>query len=132
MDHVALVEAEEDAGRSLVEALDRIDLPSVAALWMYFSEHGEWRLVIGVDAAMLERKGGYHGVYVKISEVLGENPDIKKRVDLSRVKVVSSNDALIQALKNVVRFNGLDGVRFSNNSVNGIFIEDALIYRMAA
>ena len=132
MDHFPLVAAEEDAGKDLLEALDRVGLPLVAALWMYFEEHGEWRLVVGVDAASFEREGSYHGIYVRIAQVLGDSPAIKRHIELSRIKVMSSQNELIQALKDVVRVNGIGAVRFSDNLPNGMFIDDAVIYRMAA
>jgi len=48
------------------------------------------------------------------------------------VKLVPPSDRMLEAMGKVVRIAGLSTVRFSRNVVNGIYIDDALIYRLAA
>lgn len=53
-------------------------------------------------------------------------------LDLARVKFVGMQDMLIKGLSPIIKIPSLGEVRFSNNVVNGIYVEDALIHRLAA
>jgi hypothetical protein len=48
------------------------------------------------------------------------------------VKLVPPSDPMLEAVGKVVRTTGLSTVRFSRNVVNGIYVDDALICRLAA
>jgi len=116
-----LVESELSAGRDLVRALDKASFQVVGALWFHHSDVDRWKLLIVTPRA----KGGTRDLYAEAIR-------LKPTIDLSRVEFVDPDSALIRALKGVVRLEGLGGVRLSQNMLNGVYVDDAYIYRMAA
>ena len=128
MDHVALVDSEVEAGKTLLDALDSAGLRPSAAMWMYFSEHSEWRMIVALGGEIRD----LNSEYIKVAKVLNQNPAIRNHIDLSRIKIVSGKDSMISGLRKIVRVKEGGTMRFSTAVINGIFVEDALIYRMAA
>lgn len=53
-------------------------------------------------------------------------------LNLGGLRIVGADDPLIGGLRPVVHVDDLGEVRFSNNMVNGVYVEDALIHRLAA
>ena len=51
MAEAALVEADIEAGRELVRALDDAGFPVTGAAWIHYSDVDEWRLVIRTPKA---------------------------------------------------------------------------------
>jgi len=48
------------------------------------------------------------------------------------ITVVKDNDPLVVLLRKAISTGlGISGVRFTNNSINGTFIDDAYIYRLS-
>ena len=126
-----LVRSEIDAGLQLVKALDEGGFGVAAALWLYSSDPESWKFVIATDAKpeALEKK--YLEAATIASKWRAQNPD-RPILDLSSVRIVSVNDPLIKGLRPILRVDGLSEVRFSHNMINGIYVEDALIHRLAA
>lgn len=126
MDKPTLVESDLDAGALLVRALDEASVPVRAALWLYMSEPESWRLVV---ATPLADKGPDHA-YSTIQTVLEAHPDL--RITLSQITAVSPKDKLIKILRRAIATGpGISGIRFSRNVLDGQYIEDAYIYRVA-
>jgi hypothetical protein len=114
------------AGRQLLHGLDRQKTPIDAAFWLYVPEGEQWRLVLGSPEL---RNRGPRRLYKRVQSVLSRE---EPTVPLSSVALVDSADPLVQTLSSVIKVSGGNGVRFSRNSINGQYIEDAYIYRMAA
>lgn len=134
MDKATLVRPEvEDesklinAGRRLIESLDRSDFEVIAALWLYLSEPDEWRLII---ASPTEHEKGPRKAYIAIQSVLNTSlPPIE--IPLQNISVVSPDDNLIRTLQGLISTgSGISGIRFKQCSFNNLFIEDAYIYRV--
>ncbi|GAA0777799.1 hypothetical protein E1180_17145 [Roseibium denhamense] len=126
-----LVETDIEAGIELVRALDSAFFGVVAALWLYQSDTDKWKFVIACTAKpnQIESKILEAAQIVANHRNMTDAPHI---LDLSRVRIVGNTDPLISGLKPVIRLDGLGRVQFSNNLINGIYIEDAVIHRMAA
>ena len=119
-----LVESEVVQGRRVVEALGDADIPIPAALWYYESEAGEWQLVL---ASPLVDKDGLRETYKKIQAVL-EKQQI--HLPLRRIRLHSPSDRLIRTIGKAIKTGpGISVIRFTNNVVDDVLIEDALIYR---
>ena len=69
---------------------------------------------------------------MKVREILAASSDDRAVLDLPRIRLVRPDDPTIQAVGSVIRVKGLSDVRLKSNVANGIYIEDALIYRTAA
>ena len=127
MGATSLVGEDITAGHNVIEALDGAGFPVKAAFWLYNSDADTWKLWIGSPNAGRDLQRAY----MKISEILSAVVD-KPVLDLSRIKLVRQDDPLVKAIASVIRVKGLSDVRFRSNTVNGIYIPDAVIYRTAA
>lgn len=115
-------------GKNLVLALDKAQFIVAAALWLYLPETGTWRLMI---ASPQVRSEGPRKAYKKIQSVLSKLSSAPARISLQDIAVVDSNDSFISLLRNAVRTeDGISDIRFTKNTINGFFIEDAHIYRL--
>lgn len=125
MDKTALVENEITAGRQITEALDDSGILVKGSLWFYVPEAFEWRLI--VVTPLVDEKGP-KAAYAAIQRSL-RNRDIN--VPLRRITVMSPRHPLVQLLRVAVKTGkGISGIRFTGNTINNVFIEDAYIYRL--
>jgi hypothetical protein len=129
MDKTTLVEKDIGDGKILIENLDRSKFKLVGALWFYYPASDEWRLLL---VSPLVDTIGPRQCYTIIQSViedlvLGDGISL----GLDRVSVLSPKDKLIRLLKVAIRTGeGISTMRFTRNTINGVFIEDALIYRL--
>jgi len=113
------------AGKELVRRLDSLPEQVVAAFWFYVTDANEWRLVIGTPKAEVE---GRRAVYESIQMALKQGEDIPE-LGLQNIVVVRPDDPVIRVLKKMIRTGpGINGIRFTRNQINNIYIEDAYIY----
>jgi hypothetical protein len=116
-------------GGKLVEGMDRSMLDVVGALWFYFADIGEWRLLLVMP---LVDTIGPSGCYAMIQLILQEDMPDNSGISLSRISVLSPKDNLIKLLRMVIHTDrGISAIRFTRNTINGVSIEDALIYRLS-
>jgi hypothetical protein len=128
MAETVLVNSDIEAGQELVRLLDETGFPVTAAAWIYFPDVEEWRLIIRSPKAARNLQEAF----LEIARAMDAKGDLRNRLDLARVKLVPPSDRMLEAMGKAVRISGLSTVRFSRNVVNGIYIDDALIYRLAA
>jgi hypothetical protein len=128
MAEAVLVDADIEMGRELVRILDEVGFPVTGAAWIYFSDVGEWRLVIRTPKA----EKNLQQALLEMAIALDQRGDLRKRLDLSRVKLVPPKDKMLAAMGSIVRADGISTIRFTRNVINGVLIDDALIYRLAA
>jgi hypothetical protein len=121
----ALVTLDVERGAALVQALDREQFPVVAALWMYVPELEAWRLVLATPKAKSLR-----AAYTEIRGI-AERAKLDAP-DLAQIRLVLPDDPTIAMLSKAIRVEGLGGVRFSQAMIDGIYVDDAYIYRAAA
>jgi hypothetical protein len=116
------------AGASVLENLDRRHFLIDAALWLYLSNQNQWRLLLATPEVHLE---GPRKAYKRLLQALRNSA--VHGVSLDDVAVVDSGDPFVQLLQSAIRTDrAMSGIRFTRNTINGQFIEDAYIYRMAA
>jgi len=115
------------AGKDLTIILDRTQLAISGSLWLYLPDKGIWRLLIASE--LVDSKGPRH-VYRKIQSALRKSSDELGDISLNDISVVSPRTPLISALTRILRLPIGGGLRFSKNTVNGQFIEDAYIYKL--
>ena len=117
-----------EAGAGLIRRIDPDYLFVSACLWLYLPESDVWRLII---ASPEVDRYGPRRVYQKIQSVLSEIPEDIPHISLMDISVVEDNDSLVSLLRRAVKTgDSVSGVRFSRNTINGQFIDDAYIYRM--
>jgi hypothetical protein len=116
------------AGADLIARLDKAGFSVFAAFWFYVPESETWRLIIASPEVRLD---GPKKAYKKIQSVLARMPIEMRRIALNEITVIDSKDPFISSLKTGIQTDkGISGIRLIKTAINGLFIEDAYIYRM--
>ena len=132
MDQTALVEAQIKAGAALVTALDRDGMGPSAAFWFYYSDTEQWRLLLcgpKLDAV----KKTPERTYTAVAKTLASLGDAAQPLSIADIKVIPSDDPIVQVLRVMLRTapNAIVGASFKNSFINGILIEDVYAYRLS-
>jgi hypothetical protein len=126
VDKASLVTELIEDGKRLIEALDAAKFDVRAALWFYFSDANEWRLIIA--SPFVDNSGPMKAFEVIQKEIGKISPTLGIR--LRNIVVVSPQDRLIKLMKIAIGTGpGISGIRFTQNVINNVLIEDAFIYR---
>lgn len=127
----SLMRTEIDPGINLVKALDQSDFGLVAAFWSYDSDLDRWRMTVAYDGPQTDRSEKQRQAIDVRADWRDAHPD-QPILDFGSVTVTSSEDPLVAGLRPMTPMNGVGEKRISNRVVNGIYLEDAIIHRMAA
>jgi len=119
MAEAALVEPSVTQGREFLDLLDRIGVPVKGALWYYYPDSDRWRLLIITDQA----KAGTKQLYLKAIEA-------GATIDLASVEFQDLDSPIYRALSSVIHVEDRSDVRMSRNMFNGVYVADALVFRM--
>ena len=123
----SLVDRDIRDGEILLDRLDRDGFPVTAALWFYYSDYEKWSLII---ASTLVRTEGPIDAYKKLSISLKQIHERDFGLDSSRIELVKDKDRIPRALSHAVETGmEISGIRFTGNTINGLYVEDAYIYR---
>src|SRR5258707_831178 len=119
MGEEALVESQIADSIALINSLDEADKPSIA-IWYYFSDAGEWRLLIA---------GQSFDAYQKIAEAL--NKAQLSSLTMSEIQLVRTDYPLLKATNHLIKTpaDAIVRAHFKDTSVNGTFIKEMLILR---
>lgn len=122
-----LVEKDISDGKKLILRLDNSEFKVASAFWLYTSESETWFLYLASNYVDDHNKKRAYEFIQK--ELLKFDPAIG--IPLSSINPVKVNNTYAQMLKTVI-FTGpytLNEIRFTDVVINGVMIEDALIYR---
>lgn len=118
----------QEAGRALLIAIDRSDLKINNALWVFYPDIYTWRLIL--CSKETDRLGPMIS-YAKIQNIIKKIPSSQSAPALRDISIPSSKSNLINTIKTTINTGpGISGIRFSKNTINNLFIEDAYIYRV--
>lgn len=116
------------AGAELTRQLDKARFSVYASLWFYVPETNTWRFII---ASPDVRTRGLKKAYKQVQSIVSKVPEDQPRIALKDITVVDSTDPLISLLRVAIKTgDGISGIRFSQNMINGVLIEDGYIYRL--
>jgi len=116
------------AGAELTRRLDEARFNVSASLWFYIPEANAWRFIIGSPEV---RINGPKKAYRQVQTVVSKMPEDQPKISLKDITAVDSNDPLISLLRIAIKTGeGINGIRFTHNAINGVLIEDAYIYRI--
>jgi predicted methyltransferase MtxX (methanogen marker protein 4) len=124
----ALVDSEIEEATRLVSFLDNNGLKVSGALWLYQSDAERWRFLVSFD----EHRQNITSYYLEVAKLIKKYGAPLGLLDLSSVEFVDANRSVIGPLSQAIKVAGLSRVRLSSSKINGVFLEDALIYRLAA
>lgn len=114
-----------EAGRRLIEASESKQLSITAAFWLFETDTGRWKLHLVTPL----RENGPHPAYQALYPIwLGCGFD-EGDLAFQDIRANAPSDPLATALTRAVSIKGKPGVRFSRNTVDGHYIEDAYIYK---
>jgi hypothetical protein len=116
----------QDKGEAFLRALDAAGVPVTAAYWLYAEETG-WRLVLA--SPEVEQFGPKH-FYMRVLGVLRSLPE--SVLSSGIITAVPSYEPSAVALRKAVPSGqGIVRVRVTGNVLNGLYIPDALVYRVS-
>ena len=127
MDKTTLVKDDIDEGQKLVQHLDKTHFEVNSALWFYATDLKEWRLVLASDYLKGHSlKDAYNYIQEELKNINAVN------IALDNISIISNDDDLIKLLSHMIATGDKDisDIRLSRNVINGVMIEDALIYRI--
>lgn len=123
----ALVDRDIEAGRLVLQALDDTGVPVTAAFWLDEPDSETYRLYL---ATSVYGRQGPLDAYGEVQRAL-ENAPKDQRPALADINVVSPKERTVVAIgKALGTAPGVSGIRFSRNTVDGVYIDDAWIYRL--
>lgn len=114
------------AGEAVIRALDAARLPPDTAFWMWFRDVQGWRLVIsGGPLARHAPAVARRGVVKVLSEA-----DPSPPLDLDLIGVMSPDAPPVAAIRRGLATGpGFHGIRLRNNTLGGVVIPAAYVYR---
>ena len=117
-----------EAGKKLIERLDEASSDIKAAFWMFFPDEKNWKLIL---VSQLVKQDGPRQFYKRVIEANKEASESESIVSLNDVSVTDTSDTLANILNMAISTGDkISGIRFSGNTINGVFIEDCYIYRI--
>ena len=117
-----------DDGESLVLALDAAGVKPTAAFWFYFSDIASWKLLIA-DPTL--GPNGPRGAYKQIQKALNKMEKQANGLALEDVALAKPDAPMVEVMRSALRTGpGVSRIRFTGNVINGVLIDDTLIYRL--
>jgi len=117
-----------DAGTALLRKLDRKGVQPDAAFWFYFPDIQQWKLVLAEEKL---GRVGPRETYKQIQEVLSRFRRELKALSLDNITLAKPDAPIVALLRVAIRTGPeISGIRFTNNVINGMVVEDAYIYRL--
>ncbi|MFP4173929.1 MAG: hypothetical protein ACLFV4_13570 [Candidatus Hydrogenedentota bacterium] len=124
----SLTDSMIEAGAKLIERLDATNSEVKSAFWLYSSEEQTWKLVIASPLVDEEGPRDYYKRIVDANMLANTEEQI---VSIFDIRVASPKNHITQLFANVFgETASVWGCRFSRNTINGVFIEDAYLYRV--
>jgi hypothetical protein len=131
MGEKALVETQVTDAVELIRKLDDVGAPPNLAVWYFYDDAGDWRLIIAGPEfdALLPNKEAV--AYRKVVDAMASLS--LSSLTVSDVKLVHSQSPLSRALRSLIRTppNGIVRAHFADTTLNGIFIKEMVILRSA-
>jgi hypothetical protein len=131
MGEKVLVESKIPDTIRLIEKLDTDGNSPSLAVWYFYNDVDEWRLLIAGSAfdALLPKQESI--AYKKIIEAIASLS--LASLSISDLKLVSTNSPLPQALRTIIRTNptGIAQAHFTDTTLNGIFMKEFFVLRSA-
>jgi hypothetical protein len=124
-----LTESMIELGAQLTHKLVESGVDVSVAMWFFLSGANRWRLFF--SSPEMSTKGS-RPIYERIERVRRELP-CPDQLPLSSIGLLDPTNQLVNGLRlSVGALPGITRVRYTNGAAHGQYIDDALIYRIAA
>jgi hypothetical protein len=131
MGEKTLVESQITDSIALIEQLDSSEyLPSLA-VWYYYDDVDEWRLIIAGQKFDEYLPKQEPKIYRVIAEAINEKE--LSSINISQVKIMKSDEPLAKTMKLLVGTDpkGITKTHFVDTTINAIFIKEMIVLRSA-
>jgi hypothetical protein len=118
-----------EAGDRLVRLMDHAGEPPLAALWVYSADHERWRLWLVPRTGA--RTNQIKENYLKIAELMSENWDELLGLDIGDIEFVENLHPAIAGLSKSLRIEGLGRVPLHGQLIDGYYLPESIVMRMA-
>jgi hypothetical protein len=114
------------SGEKLIRQLDSKKVIVDAALWLYFPDIQNWKLLLSFPNIV---QRGPKAAYEIVQSELSRMTDVA--LSLDDIAITKPDAIILNLMRTAINTGtGISGIRFSNNVINGQFIQDAYIYRL--
>jgi hypothetical protein len=131
MGQKTLVESQIADSMKLLQALDAANAGPTLAVWYYYEDIEEWRLILAGPTydALLPKQEPV--AYKNLVEALTKSA--LASLSISDLKILQTKSPLLQALRFLVGTppNAIMRAHFSDTTLNGIFMKEMIIMRSA-
>jgi hypothetical protein len=115
------------SGHALIDALSQAGIEPRAAVWVYNADTDIWRLWIVPPLSITDQRDFYR----RVSEVISRNRDQMGLLDPSDIQFTKAAHPAMSALASFARVEGKSDVRIKDNMLNGFFLPDGIILKLA-
>ncbi len=125
---VTKLELKIEEGKQLLMELDKQEMQIDVAMWFYIAENNIWRFVI--SSSLFNNKSGQE-IYADFVDKFKDTKQVNN-IGLENITLVTNNNNLIMLMKNAIKTDkkSISSIRFTSNTINGVLIDDAYIYRL--
>ncbi len=116
------------SGADLVKKLDASNCQVKAAFWIFLPEEKSWKFILASPWVKEEGPRKYYKRIIDANKNLNAHENV---ISLSDISALDLDNQLIQLFKSAISTDdSIANKRVSKNTINGVFIDDAHIYRM--
>ena len=120
-------------GATLISRLDSSNSDVKVAFWLLSSDDTEvktWKFFL---ASPLVKEFGPREFYKRIIEANHSGEAEEEVIPTTLIKACNMDEPIIKLLKIAISTNNnINGIRFSQNTINNVYIEDCYIYRLSS
>jgi hypothetical protein len=113
--------------QNLIRRLDEGKIKPRGAVWVYSSDTDDWRLWIVPSKGITDK----FELYRLVSETISAHRDEMPTIDVSAVDFKTDDHPAIKGLRSFIHMDGVGSANIKNNRLNGFFLPDGVIIRMA-
>lgn len=115
-----------DGGQNLIDALERNGVSLKAAVWVHLAEDEDWRLWL-VPAARFDKRAFYR----KVAEAIAADDLACHGLSASDTEMIDQDHPAVAALRAYGRLNGRCAMRLATTMLNGFYLPEGIVLRMA-
>lgn len=114
------------SGHALVSLLDQTRIKPRAAMWVYNPDNDIWRLWVVCPRGTKEPE-----FYRIVADAIAKHRDALPGLDISSVELADEGHPAMKGMGRFLRMEGLGSANFSNNRMDGFYLPDGIVLRMA-
>ncbi|MDP3633587.1 hypothetical protein [Phenylobacterium sp.] len=114
-------------GHALIKLLDSDGAPPRAAMWVHAPDTDTWKLWLVPYKGLTDQRDFYR----RISAIISLHRDQFSAIDAGDVQMLSDSHPAISALSRMFGMIGLSDARIVGNTLNGFYVPDGILMRMA-